>query len=62
MEALFDSFDLLVDRNAAGYRNPARIKSRDRASYADPRGGIGNLCGLPAFLFPCGFHRKKIFP
>ena len=28
--------------------------------YADPVGGIGNACGLPAIALPCGFGRDHL--
>jgi aspartyl-tRNA(Asn)/glutamyl-tRNA(Gln) amidotransferase subunit A len=28
--------------------------------YADPAGGIGNACGLPAVALPCGFGANSM--
>jgi aspartyl-tRNA(Asn)/glutamyl-tRNA(Gln) amidotransferase subunit A len=55
IDTLFDSFDVIA---AAG--QPVTATTLDTnletdLSFADPLGGIGNLCGLPAIGVPCGF-------
>ncbi|HEY2120442.1 MAG TPA: amidase [Candidatus Acidoferrum sp.] len=60
MRALFDSYDVLV---AGSQPVPATLLSLNLVtglSFADPLGGIGNLCGLPALSVPCGFTDKKL--
>ncbi len=55
IDTLFDTFDVIA---AAG--QPVTATTLDTnletdLSFADPLGGIGNLCGLPAIGVPCGF-------
>ena len=60
MEALFGKFDLLC---AASLPVAATKLSEDldkALDFADPIGGIGNLCGLPAISVPCGFTAEKL--
>ncbi len=60
MEALFDSFDLLVTVTQPVAATPLDLNLETGLSYADPLGGIGNLCGLPALSVPCGFTEKNL--
>ncbi|MCU1242208.1 MAG: Asp-tRNAAsn/Glu-tRNAGln amidotransferase subunit and related amidase [Candidatus Acidoferrum typicum] len=60
MEALFDSFDLLVTVTQPVTATPLELNLETGLSYADPLGGIGNLCGLPALSVPCGFTDKNL--
>lgn len=60
MEALFDSFDVLV---AAAQPIPAcslEANLETDLAFPDPLGAIGNLCGLPALSVPCGFTDKNL--
>jgi aspartyl-tRNA(Asn)/glutamyl-tRNA(Gln) amidotransferase subunit A len=60
MRTLFESYDVLV---AASQPIPATQLSLNLftgLSFADPLGGIGNLCGLPTISVPCGFNAKKL--
>jgi aspartyl-tRNA(Asn)/glutamyl-tRNA(Gln) amidotransferase subunit A len=60
MTDLFEDYDVLA---AASLPVPATPLSMDLSkglSFADPLGGIGNLCGLPALSVPCGFTDKKL--
>lgn len=60
MEALFDSFDVLV---AASQPIPAPGIATNLETdlvFSDPLGAIGNLCGLPALSVPCGFAEKNL--
>jgi aspartyl-tRNA(Asn)/glutamyl-tRNA(Gln) amidotransferase subunit A len=55
MAALFEKYDVLC---AASLPVTATMLSDDldkALDFADPIGGIGNLCGLPAISVPCGF-------
>src|SRR6267143_1513336 len=60
MEALFDSFDLLASVAQPVAATPLELNLETGLSYADPLGGIGNLCGLPALSVPCGFTEKNL--
>jgi aspartyl-tRNA(Asn)/glutamyl-tRNA(Gln) amidotransferase subunit A len=60
MEALFDSFDVLV---TAAQPVPATLLEANLEtdiSFPDPLGAIGNLCGLPALSVPCGFTENNL--
>jgi aspartyl-tRNA(Asn)/glutamyl-tRNA(Gln) amidotransferase subunit A len=60
MEEMFDSFDVLV---AASQPLPATaldLNLETGLNFADPLGGIGNLCGLPAISVPCGFTENNL--
>ncbi|HEV2022747.1 MAG TPA: amidase [Terriglobales bacterium] len=60
IEALFEKFDVLC---AASLPVAATKLSEDldkALDFADPIGGIGNLCGLPAISVPCGFTEGKL--
>jgi aspartyl-tRNA(Asn)/glutamyl-tRNA(Gln) amidotransferase subunit A len=60
MEALFDSFDVLV---MAAQPVPATLLEANLEtdiSFPDPLGAIGNLCGLPALSVPCGFTENNL--
>jgi aspartyl-tRNA(Asn)/glutamyl-tRNA(Gln) amidotransferase subunit A len=60
MEALFDSFDLLVAVTQPVTATPLELNLETGLSFADPLGGIGNLCGLPGLSVPCGFTEKNL--
>jgi aspartyl-tRNA(Asn)/glutamyl-tRNA(Gln) amidotransferase subunit A len=60
MDAIFEHFDVLV---AASQPIPASTLDTNLEtdlSFADPIGGIGNLCGLPAQSVPCGFTKSGL--
>jgi aspartyl-tRNA(Asn)/glutamyl-tRNA(Gln) amidotransferase subunit A len=60
MEELFDSFDVLVTAAQPVPATPLELNLETGLSFADPLGGIGNLCGLPAISVPCGFTEKNL--
>lgn len=60
MRALFDSYDVLVAGSQPVPATPLSLNLVTGLSFADPLGGIGNLCGLPALSVPCGFTDKKL--
>jgi len=60
MEALFDSFDVLVAASQPVPATPLELNLETGLSFPDPLGGIGNLCGLPAISVPCGFTEKNL--
>ena len=60
MRTLFDSYDVLVTASQPIPATPLSLNLFTGLSFADPLGGIGNLCGLPALSVPCGFTDKKL--
>jgi len=60
MEALFDSFDVLVTAAQPVAATPLNLNLETELVFPDPLGGIGNLCGLPALSVPCGFTDKNL--
>src|SRR5712671_2662908 len=60
MDAMFDTFDLLVAATQPVVATPLDMNLETGLSFADPLGGIGNLCGLPALSVPCGFTDKNL--
>jgi aspartyl-tRNA(Asn)/glutamyl-tRNA(Gln) amidotransferase subunit A len=60
MEEMFDSFDVLVAASQPVPATPLDLNLETGLSFADPLGGIGNLCGLPAISVPCGFTEKNL--
>jgi aspartyl-tRNA(Asn)/glutamyl-tRNA(Gln) amidotransferase subunit A len=55
MEALFESYDVLVAPSQPIPAPPLDANLENDLAFADPLGAIGNLCGLPALSVPCGF-------
>jgi Asp-tRNA(Asn)/Glu-tRNA(Gln) amidotransferase A subunit family amidase len=60
MNELFDTFDVLVTASQPVAATPLELNLETGLSFADPLGGIGNLCGLPALSVPCGFTEKNL--
>jgi aspartyl-tRNA(Asn)/glutamyl-tRNA(Gln) amidotransferase subunit A len=60
MTELFDNFDVLVAAAQPIPATPLDMNLETDLSFADPLGGIGNLCGLPALSVPCGFTDKNL--
>jgi aspartyl-tRNA(Asn)/glutamyl-tRNA(Gln) amidotransferase subunit A len=60
MEALFESFDVLVAAAQPVPAPPLETNLETDLSFPDPLGAIGNLCGLPALSVPCGFTPKGL--
>jgi aspartyl-tRNA(Asn)/glutamyl-tRNA(Gln) amidotransferase subunit A len=60
MAEMFDSFDVLVAASQPVPATPLDLNLETGLSFADPLGGIGNLCGLPAISVPCGFTEKNL--
>ncbi|HEY6265661.1 MAG TPA: amidase [Candidatus Acidoferrum sp.] len=60
MEEVFDSFDVLVAASQPIPATPLDLNLETGLSFADPLGGVGNLCGLPAISVPCGFTEKNL--
>lgn len=60
MAELFDSYDLLVTASQPVAATPLGMNLFTDLNFADPLGGIGNLCGLPALSVPCGLTEKGL--
>jgi len=60
MTVLFDSVDVLVAASQPVTATPLETNLETGLTFADPLGGIGNLCGLPALSVPCGFTDKNL--
>jgi aspartyl-tRNA(Asn)/glutamyl-tRNA(Gln) amidotransferase subunit A len=57
MDAMFQQFDVLIAPSQPIGASPLDTNLETGLSFADPIGGIGNLCGLPAQSVPCGFTK-----
>jgi aspartyl-tRNA(Asn)/glutamyl-tRNA(Gln) amidotransferase subunit A len=60
MEALFESFDVLVAAAQPITATPLETNLETDLDFPDPLGAIGNLCGLPALSVPCGFTESSL--
>jgi aspartyl-tRNA(Asn)/glutamyl-tRNA(Gln) amidotransferase subunit A len=60
MEALFETFDVLVAAAQPISATPLEANLETDLSFPDPLGAIGNLCGLPALSVPCGFTENNL--
>lgn len=55
IDTLFDKFDVIAAAGQPVTATTLETNLETDLSFADPLGGIGNLCGLPAIGVPCGF-------
>ncbi|HWX53778.1 MAG TPA: amidase [Verrucomicrobiae bacterium] len=55
MDELFNQVDVLAAATLPVTASRIEANLDDTLSFADPIGGIGNICGLPAISVPCGF-------
>jgi len=60
MEAVFDTFDVLVAASQPIPATPLETNLETDLAFSDPLGAIGNLCGLPALSVPCGFTENNL--
>src|SRR5689334_24745227 len=60
MDAIFESFDVLVAPSQPVPATPLSLNLETGLAFPDPQGAIGNLCGLPALSVPCGFTEKNL--
>jgi aspartyl-tRNA(Asn)/glutamyl-tRNA(Gln) amidotransferase subunit A len=60
MDALFDTFDVLVAPPQPVPATPIETNLDTGLSFPDPQGALGNMCGLPALSVPCGFTDKNL--
>ncbi len=57
MDAIFQQFDVLIAPSQPIGASSLNANLETDLAFADPIGGIGNLCGLPALSVPCGFTK-----
>jgi aspartyl-tRNA(Asn)/glutamyl-tRNA(Gln) amidotransferase subunit A len=55
VDALFDSFDVIAAASLPIAATSMETNLETDLAFADPLGGIGNFCGLPAISVPSGF-------
>ena len=60
MEALFETFDVLVAASQPIPATPLETNLETDLAFSDSLGAIGNLCGLPALSVPCGFTENNL--
>jgi aspartyl-tRNA(Asn)/glutamyl-tRNA(Gln) amidotransferase subunit A len=60
MEAIFESFDVLVAAAQPVPASPLETNLETELAFPDALGAIGNLCGLPALSVPCGFTENNL--
>jgi aspartyl-tRNA(Asn)/glutamyl-tRNA(Gln) amidotransferase subunit A len=60
VDALFDEFDVVMAASLPVAATTLETNLETGLSFADPLGGLGNLCGLPAISVPCGFTAEKL--
>lgn len=60
MDAMFEQTPVLACASQPVTASPLEANLETDLSFADPIGGIGNLCGLPAVSVPCGFDEKGL--
>jgi aspartyl-tRNA(Asn)/glutamyl-tRNA(Gln) amidotransferase subunit A len=60
MAELFEQYEVLVAASLPVPATPLSMDISKGLNFADPLGGIGNLCGLPALSVPCGFTNKNL--
>lgn len=57
MDPIFQQFDVLIAPSQPIGASPLNANLETDLAFADPIGGVGNLCGLPALSVPCGFTK-----
>jgi aspartyl-tRNA(Asn)/glutamyl-tRNA(Gln) amidotransferase subunit A len=60
MEAIFTKVDVLATPTLPVTAPRIDANLDQELSFADPIGGIGNICGLPAISVPCGFGQHGL--
>lgn len=60
VDFLFDRIDVLAAATLPLAATPMETNLETDLSFADPLGGIGNFCGLPAMSVPSGFTSKNL--
>jgi aspartyl-tRNA(Asn)/glutamyl-tRNA(Gln) amidotransferase subunit A len=62
IDELFDQVDVLASASLPVTASKLDANLDLALTFADPIGGIGNLCGLPAMSVPCGFAPRTNLP
>jgi len=60
MDELFQHVDVLATPSLPVTASKLEANLDTALSFADPLGGIGNMCGLPAISVPCGFGKNNL--
>ncbi|MGB8890366.1 MAG: amidase [Candidatus Korobacteraceae bacterium] len=60
MDRVFEQCDVLIAPSQPITATPLDTNLETGLSFADPIGGIGNLCGLPVQSVPCGFTKAGL--
>ena len=60
MEEIFTKVDVLATPTLPVTAPRIDANLDQELSFADPIGGIGNICGLPAASVPCGFGQHGL--
>jgi Asp-tRNA(Asn)/Glu-tRNA(Gln) amidotransferase A subunit family amidase len=60
MDDMFQKSDVLVTPSLPVTASKIDANLDTELSFADPVGGIGNICGLPAISVPCGFGKNGL--
>jgi aspartyl-tRNA(Asn)/glutamyl-tRNA(Gln) amidotransferase subunit A len=60
MAELFSRFDVLATASLPVTATKLEANLDDELGFADPLGGIGNFCGLPAISVPCGLTDDQL--
>jgi aspartyl-tRNA(Asn)/glutamyl-tRNA(Gln) amidotransferase subunit A len=60
IDSLFDQFDVIAAASLPVTASTLDTNLETGLSFADPLGGIGNFCGLPAISVPCGLSANKL--
>jgi Asp-tRNA(Asn)/Glu-tRNA(Gln) amidotransferase A subunit family amidase len=60
IDAMFDRFDVLAAASLPIAATTLDTNLETDLSFADPLGGIGNFCGLPAISVPSGLTAKNL--
>jgi len=60
IDELFDRFDVIATVSQPVTASKLTANLETDLSFSDPLGAIGNMCGLPAQVVPCGFAANKL--